>query len=397
MPVAIELRSVGQLAREIRAALHERIGFSAAIALGEGLDGDVSDVLEATVPERGHRVVFLTCAADDVAEEDRHQIAELVLREALLDLDVPHAVREELVRNAVEGDAIGRPHRRALEEERAGSDVPAHAAGMGRERIRDLLQAGVERTERVRMRPAVLANIGEARPDLLPDSGEPHLHVLRLLGRKLLEALERLVTAGLEAAFLLRRRADELTRAQRREETEHLAPHRRCVLEALLSLEGQRAIHTRDDLHRQIGGEIGDRRRGLRGCHDERLGLGARVIEALPGKCNIHACPDREDVGAPVDLGDETKRLLRSDVGRRTDCRSHARRLDPGACLTHARDTEVEHLHVAGVGDEDVPGLDVAMDDADLVALREEVEHGLEDAQRLLERDLTAGLVTELV
>ena len=49
------------------------------------------------------------------------------------------------------------------------------------------------------------------------------------------------------------------------------------------------------------------------------------------------------------------------------------------------------------LGDEDVPGLDVAMDDADLVTLREEVEHGLEDPQRLLERDLAAGPMAELV
>ena len=91
------------------------------------------------------------------------------------------------------------------------------------------------------------------------------------------------------------------------------------------------------------------------------------MVQALAGERHVHARADREDVAAAVDLGGESERLLGRDVRGRADGGAHPRGLDAGAGISHARHAEVEHLHLPGIGDEDVARLDVAVDDPHLV------------------------------
>jgi hypothetical protein len=55
-------------------------------------------------------------------------------------------------------------------------------------------------------------------------------------------------------------------------------------------------------------------------------------------------------------------------------------------CLTHARDTEVEKLDLPGVGDEEVLGLEIAVDDALFVRRDENVEHLRADGEHVGQR-----------
>ena len=82
------------------------------------------------------------------------------------------------------------------------------------------------------------------------------------------------------------------------------------------------------------------------------------------------AC-DRESP-SPVAAG---SRLVRGGLERLGD-----------AVVEHPRDAEVEHLHVAALGDEDVAGLEIAVDDAVLVGALEGAQHGQEQLGELARR-----------
>jgi hypothetical protein len=90
----------------------------------------------------------------------------------------------------------------------------------------------------------------------------------------------------------------------------------------------------------------------------------------LPGEQFEDHAAGGVDVATGVD--GLAARLLRRQVLRRSDDRRRLRhRAD--AAAQRPRDTEVHHLDLAGLGEHDVSGLDVAVDDAVPVA---EVERG---------------------
>ncbi len=72
--------------------------------------------------------------------------------------------------------------------------------------------------------------------------------------------------------------------------------------------------------------------------------------------------------------------------------RAQAARIEHGGValffrpLEHARDAEIDHLHFAGVGQKNVRGLEVAMDEAALVRVRERGRHAAHDRQRRANR-----------
>ena len=113
---------------------------------------------------------------------------------------------------------------------------------------------------------------------------------------------------------------------------------------------------------------VGDRDRALA---DERRPPGEQLEEHAAGGVQVGARVDRLAL-----------RLLGREV---------LGRADDGLGLGHRRvgvghragDAEVHHLDRAVVGDHDVRGLDVAVDDAVAVAVAERVEDALGDPQRL--------------
>ena len=92
--------------------------------------------------------------------------------------------------------------------------------------------------------------------------------------------------------------------------------------------------------------------------------------------------PEREDVGARIDIG-RTDGLLRRHVAHRADDRTGARQ--HARAQRVSRDTEVEELEVRGVAvdEEEVRRLDVAMDDAAPVRDRESLGDAASDRERL--------------
>ena len=111
---------------------------------------------------------------------------------------------------------------------------------------------------------------------------------------------------------------------------------------------------------------------------DERRPADQQLIEQAAG---------RVDVGTGVD--GLAARLLRGEVLRGAD---HRRRLRHGGAGVGDRpgDAEVHHLDRARLGQHDVGRLDVAVDDAGLVAVAERVEYALGQLERPLRQDLAA-------
>ena len=53
--------------------------------------------------------------------------------------------------------------------------------------------------------------------------------------------------------------------------------------------------------------------------------------------------------------------------------------------IESSRDAEVHYLHIAGIGDHDVPRLDVAVDDAFLMRVIQGIEDSTDDANCAIE------------
>jgi hypothetical protein len=96
----------------------------------------------------------------------------------------------------------------------------------------------------------------------------------------------------------------------------------------------------------------------------------------VPGQHLVEDDPEREDVRSGVDLA--AARLLRRHVGHRaedlslsgdrdTALRGHVRDVGVGGRRIDPGEAEVEYLHSAFVGDHDVAGLQVPVDDAAFV------------------------------
>jgi hypothetical protein len=131
---------------------------------------------------------------------------------------------------------------------------------------------------------------------------------------------------------------------------------------------------------------------------------------------------DRPDVGAVIDLQAADAPLLRGHVRHRAHDRAVPREAGLGHVLQRRaelgelpaarqddvadvaargllrlvlhdlRDAEVEHLHGAGLGDEDVVGLEIAVDDAELVRGDERAHDRDDQLDRAADRELLAAL-----
>ena len=95
----------------------------------------------------------------------------------------------------------------------------------------------------------------------------------------------------------------------------------------------------------------------------------------------VHDAAEGVDVGAGV--GSFAACLLGGEVLRGADDCGGLRH-GGGGVIQCAGDAEVHHLHLAGVGDHDVGGFDVAVDDAGVVAGLERVRDGQQERGGLL-------------
>ena len=157
-------------------------------------------------------------------------------------------------------------------------------------------------------------------------------------------------------------------------------------------LEG--TLHRGEHVGRERGGQL-HQRRGLPVHHPvHHLGQRATGEGRLSAQHLVDDGPQGEDVGASVELGVPPGGLLGGHVLRR----SHEDRV-LGAQRVGAADlgdAEVEHLHpgggvLLGAAEEDVVGLEVAVDDAGAVRGLERRAHLAGDGQRLVERDPALG------
>ena len=113
-----------------------------------------------------------------------------------------------------------------------------------------------------------------------------------------------------------------------------------------------------------------ERRRRLLADIADRLhdGDAARVVREPPGNELVEDDAERVDVGPQVDVAAVAAGLLRAHVRERPLDRSHRAHHRRHVGIRDAREAEVEDLG-AGVGDEDVRRLQVAVDDAALVGV----------------------------
>ena len=165
--------------------------------------------------------------------------------------------------------------------------------------------------------------------------------------------------------------------------------HRSGVRPAGALLEGDGAI---DDAHEPRVEAVRDRgeragRKVRRG--DEHLGGALTGVHGLAGDQREERRTDRPDVGLRVDLRAISDRLLRRHEARRAEEKARRRLLGAEARL-HLREAEVEDLEATFLRDEQVVGLDVAMDDALLVRRGEHVEQLLAHLVHVGERKATA-------
>ncbi len=176
---------------------------------------------------------------------------------------------------------------------------------------------------------------------------------------------------------------------------EALVAHRLGALEAVAPVPGEGLVDEGDDLEREVGRDARDRGRRGRRRQDERLVVGAPLVQALAAHHGVERGADGEQVGAAVDAVGEAHGLLRRHERGRAQRGPGARRLAAG--LAHAGHAEVEQLDHVLAGDEDVGRLDVAVDDALVVEALERVAELGGDPQRLVGGDLAVLALPELL
>jgi len=109
---------------------------------------------------------------------------------------------------------------------------------------------------------------------------------------------------------------------------------------------------------------------------------GRRLLEAAAGEQHEERCPHRPDVRPGVDLRDLAPRLLGRHVPERPEGEAGLSVAAPrDEVVAQAGDAEVEDLDVAGLGLEQVVGLEIAVHDALVVRGGEHVEDLLGDGQ----------------
>jgi hypothetical protein len=99
-------------------------------------------------------------------------------------------------------------------------------------------------------------------------------------------------------------------------------------------------------------------------------------------------CSQRPEIGARVDPVPLAVGLLGREKGGGAHPRARSRH---ATLLLEASQSEVEHLHLAVAGDEDVLGLEVAVDHPRLVRGGQEIERAVGDREHLRRSDPTIG------
>jgi hypothetical protein len=141
------------------------------------------------------------------------------------------------------------------------------------------------------------------------------------------------------------------------------APHLACVGPALLLSEREGTIdHVRDGRRNGVS-DLTEALRRLGGRPHDDLARVLRVVDEPPCEEGEHRRTERPEVGPSVDLSPPAERLLRCHERRRPDGTTRARRRCGIVRLEEPRDAEVEDPNLAIGGDEDVPGLDVPVND----------------------------------
>ena len=139
------------------------------------------------------------------------------------------------------------------------------------------------------------------------------------------------------------------------------------------------------EILRHVAAALLDRDRPLGDVLDENRRRAVGDERRLAGQHLIAEDAERIQIAAAVDRA-LARGLLGRHVRRRAD--RDARRREPRVALAdRARDTEVGHHRAAALRvDQDVVGLDVAVDDAALVGVGERVGHVAQRAARLVDR-----------
>jgi hypothetical protein len=157
---------------------------------------------------------------------------------------------------------------------------------------------------------------------------------------------------------------------------------------ALRAVFGHHARHELLEDRRHLGADLPNARHlveeDLRQ-HRHHVVAGERT---LPGQALEEDAPEREDVAARVEIA-PTFGLLGRHVARRAD---HDVGGGDRRRLADLRDAEVDHLHAvdATVHEEEVLGLDVAVDDAARVGDAERLGHVAREEDRVRDRDRLA-------
>ena len=158
---------------------------------------------------------------------------------------------------------------------------------------------------------------------------------------------------------------------------------------AVLLLEGDGAIDDLNEARIEAARHGRERARREVGGRDQHLGSALAGVDRLAGDELEQGRAHRPDVRLSVDLRAISDRLLRRHEAWGAEQEAGRRLLGAEARL-HLREAEVEDLETALLRDEEVVGLDVAMNDALLVRGGEHVEQLLADLEHVRERKPSA-------
>ena len=288
-----------------------------------------------------------------------HPLEELGLVQTRHEAHRAHAVREQLIRNAVPR-RLRLPHHLVAGRERVRREVPREADVAGHQRRRELLEALLHAALRLGVPLAVLL----ARDQRALEQREHVLHALdffravgaRIEGLEALAALAALVAVGSGLADDRRRHhlrgGDDLRLADRffgqaGADLGQLLPERGRVREAVIAFVRERAIDHRHQRERRVVEHARERARRTRRRGHQHLARGLGFVHRQTGEQRERGRADGVEIGALIDVVPAAHRLLGRHERRRAH--DHAGLRLARVLLAQARDAEVEHLELAGL------------------------------------------------